>query len=172
MSETTLTVGTGDALGWPEMDQVATPMVPSTASSTRSAPQPLACTIGRTNTSAAPSTPSRIRCAAPYWLASTSRTSEPVMLPSPPPATYGTCSTSSRIVASATIPAPTQITWVGPLRDSRCGHSRASTSTAPTSSSSPTYPIQRTTGSAASTAGEASAPPPAALGGPPGDGDL
>ena len=101
-------------------------------------PSPCPCTIGRSSTSAAPSTPSRIRCAAPYWLDSTSRTSEPRTLPRPPPATYGTCSASSSTVPSATRPAPR------PDHPDRAravqprGHSSASISTAPTSSTSPT----------------------------------
>src|SRR6185369_7730116 len=53
MSEATVTIGTFEALGCPDTDQVPTPIAPSTASSTRSAPQPLPRRIGRNSTGGA-----------------------------------------------------------------------------------------------------------------------
>ena len=164
-SDATVTIGTLDALGWPEIDQVVTPTTPSTASSTRSAPQPLPLTIGRSSTSAAARTPRRIRWAAPYWLDRTSWMSAPRIWNTPPPAVYGICRYSSARVASASTPAPIQATRIGAARSSRCGQSRVSTRTAPTSSTSPAYPNQRTTGNADTTNGLATIDTSASCGG-------
>ena len=90
---------------------------------------------------------------APNVLPSTSRRSAPETSNRPVPVVYGAWSHSASTVLPSTSPTPVHTSRAGPTRESRCGHSSASTSTGPTSSTSPAYPRYLPTGISARTTG-------------------
>jgi hypothetical protein len=94
-------------------------------------------TNGCSSTATAAATASRMMCAAPNRLPSTSRRSAPDTSNSPDPVTCGACTYRSVTVDTAIAATPTRISRYGARLGSRRGHSIASMTTGPTSRTSP-----------------------------------